>query len=81
MADVPNSLPEPPTDAEPYDNPLNPRGIPDYMTDGEPSAQATDAQKIQDATPARAPTLPTDISDEERVSAAQNRKPPMERIP
>lgn len=79
--DVPSSMPEPPVNSPPFDNPLNPRGIPDYMTDGEPTSQATDAQKIQAPTPNRPPSLPTDLSADERVSAGWNRKPPQEQIP
>jgi hypothetical protein len=82
MPDVPNSRPEPPVRRAPFDNPLNPRGIPDYLADGQPSSQATDAQKVQDPTPARAATLPQDaFNSSERVSAGQNRKPPQERVP
>ena len=81
-------IPEPPTDPEsnPYgfaDNPLNPRGIPSSMTTGAPDAQATDAQKSQNPTPARIPVAATMFPDPnlERVSAGQNRKPPQEIIP
>ena len=67
-----------------YDNPENPRGIPDYLTDGQPDSQATDAQKVQNAVPKR-PPLPADmdppVTIQERVSAAQNRKPPAEVVP
>ena len=84
----PNTFPEPPTDpaSNPFafaDNPLNPRGIPGNMCNGSPNSQATDAQKIQDPTPARIPVEATMYPDPnyERVSAGQNRKPPEEIIP
>jgi hypothetical protein len=80
--------PEPPTDpgATPsgwVDNPQNPRGIPSNLCDGLPDAQATDAQKSQNPTPARIPIPATMFPDPnlERVSAGQNRKPPQEIIP
>jgi hypothetical protein len=84
----PSTIPEPPVDPEsnPFgfaDNPLNPRGIPSNMTNGYPNAQATDAQKTQDPTPARIPIAADMFPDPnpERVSAGQNRKPPLEQIP
>ena len=85
---VDSTFPEPPTD--PYsdgsegDNPLNPRGIPDHMTDGMPDSQATDAQKIDNPTPQRPPLMASmdpPIVIQERVSAGQNRKPPQEQVP
>jgi len=85
---TPSMWPEPPTDpaATPsgwVDNPLNPRGIPSNLTDGLPNAQATDAQKAQDPTPARLPTAADAYPDPnaERISAGQNRRPPQEIIP
>src|SRR4051812_21598229 len=51
---VDSSYDEPPTDPDNpilnpagdfYDSAENPRGIPDYLTDGAPDSQATDAQK------------------------------------
>jgi hypothetical protein len=66
-----------------FDNPLNPRGISSNLCNGVPNGQATDSQKIQDPTPARAPqsatTYPMAVG--ERVSAGQNRRPPQEVIP
>lgn len=66
-----------------FDNPLNPRGISSNLCNGVPNNQATNSQKVQDPTPARAPlaatTYPMVIG--ERVSAGQNRKPPQEIIP
>ena len=83
-----SSFTEPPT--EPYidgtegDNPLNPRGIPSNLTDGQPDSQATDAQKIDNPTPQRPPIAAHIFPQptiQERVSAGQNRKPPAEVIP
>ena len=76
----PNPAPEPPD----YDNPENPRGIPDVLCAGMPDSQATDAQKVQNPTPARPPlaaNMDPPVSVMERVSAGQNRKPPQEVIP
>jgi len=82
------SLDEPPVDpypdGSPGDNPLNPRGVPGHMTTGQPDSQATDAQKIENPTPARPPLLANmdpPFTVQERVSAGQNRKPPAEVIP
>jgi hypothetical protein len=70
---------EPPV---PPDNPKNPKGISSNLTDGSPDAQATDAQKVQNPTPARPPLAATATTSVlERVSAGQNRKPPQEIIP
>jgi hypothetical protein len=93
LTGVDNMYPEPPSDpdapiAHPagdfYDNPENPRGIPDYLASGAPDSQATDAQKAQNPTPQRPPyaaDLDPPMSIPERVSAGQNRKPPQEVIP
>ena len=88
-----SAYPEPPSDplapiqnpnGDFYDNPENPRGIPDYLTDGAPDSQATDSQKTQNPTPQRPPLMADmdpPVSIQERVSAAQNRKPPQEVVP
>ena len=78
---TPSILTEPPV---PPDNPKNPRGVASNLCDGQPDAQATGAQKTQNPTPARPPTVANvdpPISILERVSAGQNRKPPSETIP
>jgi hypothetical protein len=75
----------PPTATAPFDNPLNPRGIPGNLCDGAADAQATQDQKTQNPTPQRQPvnatTYPDPATNLERVSAGQNRKPPGEIIP
>jgi len=82
-AGTPNSATVPATGSPHFDNPKNPRGISSNLCNGVPNNQATDSQKIQDPTPARAPqaatTYPMVIG--ERVSAGQNRRPPQEIIP
>jgi hypothetical protein len=82
-AGTPNSAPVPLTTTPHFDNPLNPRGISSNLCNGVPDNQATDSQKVQNPTPARAPqaatTYPMTVG--ERVSAGQNRKPPQEVIP
>ena len=78
-----NTNPVPLTITPHFDNPLNPRGISSNLCNGVPNNQATNAQKIQDPTPARAPLAATSypMAVGERVSAGQNRKPPGEIIP
>ena len=75
----------PPTATAPFDNPLNPRGIPSSLCDGAADAQATQDQKTQNPTPQRQPinatTFPDPVLNLERVSAGQNRKPPQEIVP
>jgi hypothetical protein len=82
-AGVPNSATVPSTGTPHFDNALNPRGIPSNLCNGMPDNQATNAQKVQNPTPARtaqaANAYPMSVG--ERVSAGQNRRPPNEVIP